>query len=392
MLKFPAVFSIPVFSSISKSLNAFSVNFRDKRTKQNFILLCTSIIHSGSTLFSQAVKISSYPKDITKALSHFLQSSSWSTEVLDKMRLSLLQRRLTKKIKFVAIDWTALVKTGKNFEYLSFVHDGRDNQIKPGYPLLLAIGITEDQLKLLIHQKLTNYQLNFQSENIEICQFLDQIANLPLEKNELKKAIFLLDRGFDRKPVVERMFFHQFSFVIQAQKQKIVILKDSRELLLSSLKSGFYENVLIKKWQLILNIKVEKAWDKKEKRWNKFIWFTNLNEDQFSITKAYRWRWKIEEAIKELKQSYGLEKFRVRKWQAIQRIISLSLFCSTLVTLTVNQYHTLLKQILKSIQSFIHKSRLFKSKTVELLRNIAQILTNFALINQIKFILATNYG
>jgi hypothetical protein len=102
-----------------------------------------------------------------------------------------------------------------------------------------------------------------------------------------------------------------------------------------------------------------------------------LNEDQFPVTKAYRWRWKIEETIKELKQSYGLEKFRVRKWLAIQRIISLSLFCSTLVTLTTNQYHILLKQILKSIQSFIHKSRIFKAKTVELLRNIAQILTNF---------------
>lgn len=392
MLKFPAVFSVPVFSSVSKSLNAFSVNFRDKRTKENFILICTSIIYSGSTLFSQAVKISSYPKDITKALSHFLQSSSWSTEVLDKMRLSLIQRRLTKKIKLVAIDWTALVKTGKNFEHLSFVHDGRDNKIKPGYPLLLAIGITEDQIKLPIHQRLTNYQLNFQSENIEICQFLDELLTLPLDKNELKKAIFLFDRGFDRLPVVKRLFFHQLLFVIQAQKNKKVRLEDGKELLLSNLRPGFYRDVLIKKWQLKLNVKIERAWDKKERKWDKFIWFTNLDENQFSITKVYRWRWKSEEANKELKQSYGLEKFRVRKWLAIQRIISLSLFCSTLVTLTTNQHHTLLKQILKSIQSFIHKSRIFKSKTVELLRNIAQILTNFALIDQIKFILATEYG
>lgn len=139
-------------------------------------------------------------------------------------------------------------------------------------------------------------------------------------------------------------------------------------------------------------MKVEISWDKKEKKLKKFIYFTNLNEKQFSITKVYRQRWKIEEANKELKQSYGLEKFRVRKWQAIQRIVSLSLFCSVLVGLTTYQRYFLLKQILKSIQSFIHKSRVFKSKTVELLRDIAQILTNFALISKIKFILTSDYG
>jgi len=391
MLKFPAVFSVPVFSSVSKTLNAFSVNFRDKRTKENFIILCTSIIHSGSTLFSQAVKISSCPKDITKALSHFLQSSSWSTEVLDKMRLSLIKRRLTKKIQLLVIDFTALVKTGKNFEYLSFVHDGRDDQIKPGYALLLALSITEDNLKLPIHHRLVNYQHNFRSENLEICQFLDDLVRLDLAKNELKKAIFLFDRGFDRKIIVSKLLSLHLSFVVQAKK-KIVVLEDGKELLLSKLKNGFYQNVLIKVWGLKLNMKVDRRWHKKEKSFIKSVYLTNLDENQFSITKVYRQRWKIEEAIKELKQSYGLEKFRVRKWQAIQRMVSLCLFCSTLVTLTTSQHYSLLKQILKSIQSLIHRSRIFKSKTVELLRNIAQILTNFALISQIKFILATDYG
>lgn len=391
MLKFPAVFSVPVFSSVSKTLNAFSVNFRDKRTKENFIILCTSIIHSGSTLFSQAVKISSCPKDITKALSHFLQSSSWSTEVLDKMRLSLIKRRLTKKIQLLVIDFTALVKTGKNFEYLSFVHDGRDDRIKPGYALLLALSITEDNLKLPIHHRLVNYQHNFRSENLEICQFLDDLVRLDLAKNELKKAIFLFDRGFDRKIIVSKLLSLHLSFVVQAKK-KIVVLEDGKELLLSKLKNGFYQNVLIKVWGLKLNMKVDRRWHKKEKSFIKSVYLTNLDENQFSITKVYRQRWKIEEAIKELKQSYGLEKFRVRKWQAIQRMVSLCLFCSTLVTLTTSQHYSLLKQILKSIQSLIHRPRIFKSKTVELLRNIAQILTNFALISQIKFILATDYG
>lgn len=85
MKKFPAVFSVPVFSSHIKSLNAFSRNFRDKHARENFIILCTSIIHSGSTLFSQAIKTSSHPKDIIKSLSHFLQSSSWSTDILDEV-------------------------------------------------------------------------------------------------------------------------------------------------------------------------------------------------------------------------------------------------------------------------------------------------------------------
>jgi hypothetical protein len=318
MRKFPAVFSVPVFSSISKTLNAFSRNFRDKRTKENFITLCFSIILSGSTLLSGAVQISSYPKDIVKALSHFLQSSSWSTHLLDKMRLSLIQRRLAKKkIKLVVLDWTALVKTGRYFEYLSLVHDARDDKIKPGYTSLLAIGITEDEIKIPIHQRLVSYQHNFRGENIEIYNFLDDLVLLPLDKNELKNAIFLFDRGFDRMPVVKKLFSHQLLFVIQAKKNKTAMLKNGRKLLLSNLGLGFYQGVLIKRWRLKLNIKVERAWDKKERKWKKFIWFTNLNENQFSATKVYRWRWNIEETIKELKQRYGLEKFRVRKWSAI---------------------------------------------------------------------------
>lgn len=307
------------------------------------------------------------------------------------MRLSLIKRRLTKKIQLLVIDFTALVKTGKNFEYLSFVHDGRDDRIKPGYALLLALSITEDNLKLPIHHRLVNYQHNFRSENLEICQFLDDLVRLDLAKNELKKAIFLFDRGFDRKIIVSKLLSLHLSFVVQAKK-KIVVLEDGKELLLSKLKNGFYQNVLIKVWGLKLNMKVDRRWHKKEKSFIKSVYLTNLDENQFSITKVYRQRWKIEEAIKELKQSYGLEKFRVRKWQAIQRMVSLCLFCSTLVTLTTSQHYSLLKQILKSIQSLIHRSRIFKSKTVELLRNIAQILTNFALISQIKFILATDYG
>lgn len=65
------------------------------------------------------------------------------------MRLSLIKRNLTKKIKIIVLDWAYLAKErGKKFEYLSFVYDGRGDKVKPGYPLLLALGITEDQLKL----------------------------------------------------------------------------------------------------------------------------------------------------------------------------------------------------------------------------------------------------
>lgn len=113
MRQFPTVFSLPPFSSISKALNAFSVNFRDKRTRQNFITITSSIIYSGSPLFSEAAKISSASKNIIKALSHFLISSSWQKAVIDKMRLSLINK-LLKDIQFIALDFTAVCKIGKH--------------------------------------------------------------------------------------------------------------------------------------------------------------------------------------------------------------------------------------------------------------------------------------
>lgn len=112
MHQFPAVFSLALFSSIGKSLNAFSRNFRDKHTRQNFITLAISIIHLGSSVFSEATRISSASKNITKALSRFLKSPSWQKVVIDKMRLSLINRFL-KDIQFIVLDFTALCKNGR---------------------------------------------------------------------------------------------------------------------------------------------------------------------------------------------------------------------------------------------------------------------------------------
>ena len=59
----------------------------------------------------------------------------------------------------IALDFTALCKTGKHFEYLSRVYDSQDKKIKPGYSLLLALGISEDEtIKLPLNHQMVAYE------------------------------------------------------------------------------------------------------------------------------------------------------------------------------------------------------------------------------------------
>ena len=150
---------------------------------------------------------------------------------------------------------------------------------------------------------------------------------------------------------------------------------------------GFHKNIFIKVWQIKLNAKVEIIKDKKENKFKKLIWLTNLDEKQFSISKIYRKRWKIEDNIKNIKGNYGLEKFRVRKWEAIQKMISLSIFCYTLYTTISLTKDQLLKELEKTTRSFTQTS-LAHIKTINLLRSLAAIINNFALIPQIRLYLA----
>jgi hypothetical protein len=107
---FPAAFAFPVLQSIQKTLIGLSKALGDKRQRKKFLFFCLSLITQGSPLFSRVRKIVRLPKNWSALLSDFLKSQSWSSEQIEEIHHSFVKKRLKKKVKYVILDFTALVK------------------------------------------------------------------------------------------------------------------------------------------------------------------------------------------------------------------------------------------------------------------------------------------
>jgi len=342
--KYPAFLSLALFKSVQKTLVGFSKAFGDKRLRRQFILLGLSIINQGSTRLQEASQIvDGLANSVVANLSNFLASQSWTTKVLEIIQQSFLVLRLPETL-YVILDLTALVKTGKEFAYLDGVYNGRDGLIKDGYNLSLALGVSQTNSKeqfILHHQLLSSQDPSWPGENSAICAGIRKlIIFYKMASLSLENIIHIGDRGYDRKPIVNE-FIKQKSFFLIRAKNKNITLKSkpsTKITKLYQLKPGIYHKAYINAWDVYLNVVVIEAKEKEDdKKEEEIVLLTNLPVRELSLLKAksiYQQRWQIETCFKTLKNSYGLEDFRVRAWQAIQRIVSF-----TLLAFNISQYH-----------------------------------------------------
>jgi hypothetical protein len=375
--KYPAYLSIALFESIQKTLVGFSKRFKEKQQRVHFIHLILTIINQGSTRLREANQI---VKDGTKStvenLSHFLKNTTWSLAFLSTTHTSFLVNKIPKRM-YVAIDMTALAKTGKKFEYLDKVHDGRDKKIKDGFNLLMSLGISQDNKKenyVLNHKVISTKHPKWLGENLEIIEHLKELKSFYKKaKLSLKNIIHIADRGFDREPIVRILIKLKCLFIIRA-KDKNITLKNGIKTKLYQLPLGAYHKVYIKTWKIYLNVIVVKAREREaDKEEVKMVLLTTISIRKLGLKKAktiYQTRWQIETVFKKLKSDYGLEDFRVRKWIAIQKIISL-----TILACNVSQYY--LRVWKERISNQFKKTKFNIFDSIYYLRKYIQRMLNF---------------
>lgn len=339
--KYPVFFNIALFKSLQKSLAGFSKRFKHKQHRKHFIHLVLCIVNQGSTRLKEAHQIISSSKgSLVENLSHFLKSKAWTINLVDKIHYTFLRARLPRSI-YVILDFTALAKTGKKFEYLSKVHDGRINGLVDGYNLHLVLAVNQEANEeqfILDHKLSSSKHPSWVGENLLVMHCIDRLVELyRLTKLDLGNIIHIADRGYDRKYIVKRFKKHKCYFIIRAKNKKI-ILKDGTKTKLYQLKRGIYSQAYITSWKLKLNLAVVSAKEKEDNfKKEKMVLITNLPVRELSQRKAkklYQKRWPIETCNKKLKSNYGLEGFRVRQWAAIEKIISL-----TILAFNLSQYY-----------------------------------------------------
>jgi hypothetical protein len=299
---------------------------------------------------SQDVKLSNIARSLQekiplirteKRLSRNLKSAEFEKELtpqLVRMGSSRIQPNTV-----LALDLSDVRKEyAQKMENLATVRDGSTGELHKGYWLCDVTGAEVNGSEIVpLYQKLYSAEAkDFTSENAEVLAAVDLIR-----KHTLGRGIWTIDRGGDRKKLLEPLLDRGERFVIRSTGKRTVI--DRRKL------QGSVAEVA-GRCRLRHRARIIKIQDGKEKVYDlrygaepirlpgraEQLWLvvidgfgeaplmllTNGAKDSQSlwwIVQIYLTRWKIEETFRFIKQSYNLEDIRVMKYQRLKNLVIL---------------------------------------------------------------------
>jgi len=232
----------------------------------------------------------------------------------------------------------------RKMEYLAKVRDGSTGELHDGYWLCDVVAAEVKGSEIVpLYQKLYSAEAkDFPSENAEILEAVDRVR-----KHAAGRGIWAMDRGGDRKHLLEPLLERGERFVIRSTGQRTVV--DRHRLKGSLIEVGGrcrlrYQAQVIKieagqekVYKLGYGAEPVRLPGREEKLWlvvvagfgqEPLLLLTNLNvardsESLWWIAQIYLTRWKIEETFRFLKQSYRLEDIRVLRYQRLRNLVVL---------------------------------------------------------------------
>ena len=256
-----------------------------------------------------------------------------------------------KEDTLLIVDPTDITKKyARKMEYLAQVRDGSDKGVGLGYWLNMVVGAEVGSSKItpLVHKLYSQKAEDFVSENQEIINAIRGVHGATEGR-----GIFVLDRGGDRSQLYEEFLGERpIRFIVRQRADRHLLYrgKGCETLKIAqSCKTPYGETVL-------------KEEDGKEKAYflhfgfrpvrlprhpEKKLWLVvvkgfgqkplmllttepmgRCRKTLWWIVAAYMTRWKIEETIRFIKQSYDLEDVRVLTYQRLQAVAALVLAAS----------------------------------------------------------------
>ncbi len=302
---------------------------------------------------SQDVKLSniarSLKEDIPLIETEKRLSRNLKAEELERELTPQLVRMGSPRVRpntVLALDLSDIRKEyAQKMEYLAKVHDGSTGELHAGYWLCDVTAAEVNGSEIVpLYQKLYSAEAeDFRSENDEVLAAVDLIRS-----HTQGRGIWVIDRGGDRKKLLEPLLDRAERFVIRSTGRRSVI--DHRHL------CGTVKEVA-GRCRLTHKARIVKIQDGKEKAYelrygavpirlperNEKLWLvviagfgqepmmllTNVpvvardSQSVWWIVQIYLTRWKIEETFRFVKQSYNLEDIRVMKYQRLKNLVIL---------------------------------------------------------------------
>ena len=294
--------------------------------------LCGVLFSDNLVLTHVAAKVPCASKltAIAKRFRRQLANRRSYLEQLWSNYLSLVRRRLDMDSLFI-VDLSDLAKPyAKKMENLAWVRDGDKDCLVPGYWCMEVYCL--DKEGIIWPAILWPYSLEADgqlSENAQILHILSQLDEFFGEGF----GIYVCDRGFDRLSLIEPFLASKRHFIIRQRGDRMVVLDNGVRIVLSDLVEHLFAQsgdwLVYKKVYLSDNPKPLYVVAYRTAGYNKpVILLTDMvaedSEMALQIRNRFTHRWGCETSVEFLKSRIGLERFAVRRYKSMQRLIFLA--------------------------------------------------------------------
>ncbi|NIP26165.1 MAG: transposase [Phycisphaerae bacterium] len=267
------------------------------------------------------------------------------------------------------IDMTDIAKPrARRMKYLAQVRDGSENKLVNGYWCIEVYAYAKG--KKVIPLSLDVFGIDdpsVGSQNLQIERNIDAV-NKVFDGN----GIWLADRGFDGLNLYEMWFSRRCRFIVRQRGDRYVLTANGVRILERDLlehlrrqwlHKGRHSDIVFCKVKLPdhnQHVYLIACW--REKSDNPLILLTNLVVENERLARQiisyYKKRWSCEETIQFLKGRVGLERFRIRRYEAIKRLMILAMLAMGFLTWILLKNRQLTKYLF-SLTSRFRKERKF---------------------------------
>lgn len=289
-----------------------------------------------------------------RLLNHLISPRAHLTKAVTAYRQSVA--RYVEPDTPLIIDVTDLAKPrAKRMKYLARVRDGSENKLVNGYWCVEAYAHLKH--KRVLPLALDAYSIEdpaVGSENLQIERVIKAVHR-DLNGN----GVWVADRGFDRIELYETWFSLKSHFVVRQRADRMIVTAEGTRLVLRDyverlrqqhMYAGQSMDVIYSRLKLPdidQSLYVVASW--RQGQDPPLIVLTTLvaetTEQARQILHYYHQRWLCEEAGQFLKGRAGLERFRVRRYEAIQNLVLLALLAMGFLTWIFLRSRDLVKRL-----------------------------------------------
>lgn len=288
----------------------------------------------------------------------------------------------------IVIDLTDLAKPrAKKMKYLAYVRDGSEHRLVSGYWCVEVYAhLKKKRILPLALDVFSIDDPSVGSQNLQIERTINTV-------NEAISGhgIWIADRGFDGLNMYETWFSANCHFVVRQRGDRCVITSNG----VCIVERDLVERLRQKRSRANLpcDVVFSKVHlpDNRKTLYLVASWLPGLDEPLILLTTMvvenleqakqmvwyYKQRWACEEASRFLKGRVGLERFRIRRYEAIQRLVILAMFAMGFLTWILLRT----RQLVSSLFCFTSR---FRKDTEFVYYRLLDGLQQFARLQQLR--------